>query len=127
MVCTSSTMPACKVDSSIVLFARILDAAGRPVWATDVVGIECTVRDVDLFVSVNRFDVNPFEVILPSLVKDRAWTVDDTGYNFRHDLTCIADWASLADPEFSGRVEVRYDFILVDCSRTTVKFHLKLA
>jgi hypothetical protein len=126
MVCTNTALPASAVDSSIVLRARILDAAGRPVLATDVVGIECTVRDVDLHMPIARMDASPVEVILPSLVRDRCWTVDDIGYNFRHNLTRIADAAILADPEFSGRAEVSYDFTLVDCTRATVSFYLKL-
>ena len=126
MVCTNTALPASTVDSSIVLLARILDAAGRPVRATDVVGIECTVREVDSYMPGARIDANPFEVVLPSLVRDQSWTVDDIGYNFRHDLTHVADFASLAVPEFSGRVEMRYDFMLVDCTRATVSFYLKL-
>lgn len=127
MVCTNTALPASAVDSSIVLLARILDAAGRPVRATDVVGIECTVRDVNSYMPGAGIDANPFKVILPSLARDRSWTVDDIGYNFRHDLSRVADLASVADPEFSGRVEVRYDFVLVDCTRATVSFYLKLA
>jgi hypothetical protein len=126
MVCTNTTLPARPVASSIVLLARILDAAGRPVFATDVVGIECTIRDVDSYMPGTGIDANPFEVILPSLVRDESWTVDDIGYNFRHDLTHVADFASLALPEFSGRAEVRYDFMLVDCTWATVRFYLKL-
>ena len=72
MVRTNTALPASAVDSSIVLLARILDAAGRPVRATDVVGIECTVRDVDSYMPGAGIDANPFEVILPSLVRDRV-------------------------------------------------------
>jgi hypothetical protein len=126
MVCANIALPARAADSSIVLLARILDAAGRPVRATDVVGINCTVREIDSYMPVAGMDANAFEVILPSLVRDQSWTVDEIGYNFRHDLSPIADFASLADSEFNGRVEVRYDFLLVDCSRATVSFYLKL-
>ena len=126
MIRTNTALPARAVGSSIVLLVRILDAAGRPVRATDVVGIECSVREVGSYMPGVGIDANPFEVILPSLVRDHSWTVDDIGYNFRHDLTHVADFPSLALPEFSGRVEVRYDFMLVDCSRATVSFYLKL-
>ena len=126
MVCTNTALPTSAVDSSIVLLARILDATGRPVRATDVVGIECTVWDVDSYTPVAGIEANPVELILPSLVRNQSWTVDDIGYNFRHDLTHVANYASLALPEFSGRVAVRYDFMLVDCTRATVSFYLKL-
>lgn len=126
MVCTNTALAASAVGSSIVLRARILDAAGRSVRATDVVGIECTVREVDSYMLGAGIDANPFDVILPSLVRDQLWTVDDIGYNFRHDLTHVGDFASLAVPEFSGRAEVRYAFTLVDCTRATVSFYLKL-
>jgi hypothetical protein len=117
MVCANTVLAGRAVDSSIVLRARILDAAGQPVRATDVVRIDCTVRDVDSYMPRVGIDANPFDIILPSLARDRFWTVDDIGYNFRHNLTHIADFASLVDPEFSGRAEVRYDFMLIDCAR----------
>lgn len=126
MVCTNAALPARAVDSSVVLLARILDAVGRPVRATGVVGIECNVRCIDSYLAVAGMEVKPFEVLLPSLVRDRSWTVDDIGYNFRHDLSHVADLARLALPEFTGQVEVRYDFMLVDCARATVRFRLKL-
>jgi hypothetical protein len=126
MVCTNTALRAREIDSSIVLLARILDAAGRLVRATDVVGVNCTVREIDSYMPLAGIDVNPFEVILPSLVRDQSWTVDGIGYNFRHHLSPIADLVSRADSEFSGRVEVRYNFMLVDCSRATLSFYLKL-
>lgn len=114
------------IGSSVVLLARILDGAGRPVRPTDVIGVECSVREVDSYVQCAAADANPYEVILPSLARDESWTIDDIGYNFRHDLTELADFASLAVEEFSGHVEVRYDFLLVDCTRATVSSYLKL-
>jgi hypothetical protein len=126
MVCTNTDLPASAVGSSIVLRARILDAAECPVRAADVVAIECTVWEVDSYLPLAEIEVNPSEVILPSLARDRLWTVDGIGYNFRHDLARVADLASLAVPEFSGRVEVRYTFMLIDCTRATVSFYLKL-
>jgi len=126
MIRTNTALPARAAASSTALLARILDAAGRPVRATGVVGIECSVREVGSYMPGVGIEANPFEVILPSLVRDQSWTVDDIGYNFRHDLTHVADFASLALPEFSGHVEVRYDFMVVDCSRATVSFYLKL-
>jgi hypothetical protein len=123
---TNTASTARAVGSSIVLLARIVDGAGRPVRAADVVGIESSVWEVDSYMPIARIGANPFEVILPSLVRGQSWTVDDVGYNFRHDLTHVADFARLALPEFSGHVEVRYDFMLVDCTHATVSFYLKL-
>ena len=121
-----TALPARAVGTSIALLARILDGGGRPVRATDVVGIECSVRDVNSSMPDAWIDANPFEVILPSLLKDPSWRVDDIGYNFRHDLTHVANYARRAVPDFSGRVKVSYDFMLVDCTRATVSFYLKL-
>jgi hypothetical protein len=126
MIRTNTALPERAAASSTVLLARILDGAGQPVRSADVVGIECSVWEVDSYMPVARIDANPFEVVLPSLVRDQSWMVDDIGYNFRHDLTHVADFASLAVPEFTGRVEVRYDFMLVDCTWATVSFYLKL-
>jgi hypothetical protein len=126
MVCTNLDSPARAAGSSIVLRARILDAAERPIRAADVVAIECAIREVDSQFPVAKMDVHPCEVILPGLVSDRLWKIDDVGYNFRHDLAGIADLATAGVPDFSDRVEVRYTFVLIDCTRATVSFYLKL-
>jgi hypothetical protein len=128
MVCTSAT-PALErtvASSPMVLRARILDGAGRPVRATDVVGIKCSIWDVDSYVRFAAMDANPYEVVLRCLTQDASWTIDNIGYNFRHNLTDLADFAILAIEDFIGRVEVRYDFALIDCTRATVSFYLKL-
>jgi len=123
---TNTNLDIREGSSPLVLRARILDGAGRPVRATDVVGIECSVWDVDSRVRLAAMEANPCDVILPSLKQDGSWTIDDIGYNFRHDLTNLADFASLAVEEFGGRVEMRYEFLLIDCTRATVSFYLKL-
>jgi hypothetical protein len=102
--------------NGIVLFARLVDGAGRPIGPSDVARIEYSIRE-----SWTRLKV--CDVILPELVVDKLWSVDSVGYNFRHD---IADFASVASGEFSGRVEIRYVLVLANHTPLFIRFHLKL-
>ena len=128
MVCESKKADSRSraIDSSLVLLARILDGAGRPVRATDVVTVRCSIRELGSPEPDIEFNVNPSEIILPELMMSESWTVDDVGYNFRHDLTNVTDFVNAIAPEFGGRVEVRYVFELIDCMWATVSFQLKL-
>ncbi len=118
--------------SSIVLLARVVDGAGRPIQPADVLEIEFTVHERDscgaTMSAMNAEHpvkrLSAIEVISPLLVRDDLWSIDDVGYNFRHDVA-IGD--HIATRQVSGHVELRYVFVLTDNTRSTVRFQLKLA
>lgn len=128
MVCirenSSRGSEAC--NSSLALLARLLDGAGRPVRVADVVSLRCSIREAGAREPDLEFEVCPHEVLLPALATSNSWTVDNIGYNFRHNLANAADLLIALAPEFSGRVEVRYVFTLINCTQATVSFRLKL-
>ena len=116
--------------NAIVLFARLVDEAGRPVRPSDVATIEYSIRQLDAHTrpaadcEESRIGLEVCDVILPALVIDKLWTLDSVGYNFRHDVVELADFAS---KEFSRRVEVRYVLVLTNNTPVILRFHLKLA
>jgi hypothetical protein len=108
----------------MVLLARINDGAGRPIRPADVRQIDCGVREMDSSRHQTRGFVAEWrDVLLPTILKDSSWTVDDVGYNFRHDLSGIAEFAATSG---SARVEVAYIFTLPNGEREMVSFYLKL-
>jgi hypothetical protein len=119
------------IGSSIVLLARIVDGAGRPILPSQVATIEYSVlargscRSEYFATGSERLaaDLTVSDVLSPMLVNDDSWSVDVAGYNFRHDIDLGAHEFT---PEVSGHVEVRYVFTQTDNTRSIVRFHLKL-
>jgi hypothetical protein len=123
--------PTRKADVSIVLLARVLDGTGRRIQPADVLEIEFSAHELDSCGAM-KFAANAerpatrlsaFEVISPMLVRDALWSIDDVGYNFRHDVT-IGN--HIATPQDSGHVELRYVVVLTDNTQSTLRFRLRL-
>jgi hypothetical protein len=120
------------VDSSMVLLARIVDGAGRPVRPSQVMAIEYSVIEHDACRSTwNAMDAERpatrlvvSDVLLPRLVIDELWSVDVAGYNFRHHVA-IGD--GIATPTTGGHIELRYVFSQYDNTKEIMRFHLKVA
>jgi hypothetical protein len=124
MCCGSTACRMSTAGSSTVLRARIIDEVGRPIRSADVQQVDCIVRELDSCrPRIHEFAVERCDVLLPALVRDRSWTVDKVGYNFRHDLTKVAEFVG---PRCEGRVEMAYVFTLVKGVQETVSFYLKL-
>jgi hypothetical protein len=117
--------------SSLVLLARIVDSAGRPIPPSQVDSIEYLVLEHDSCRPEYspRDDERPgtrlvvSDVLSPGLVNDDSWSVDVAGYNFRHE---VAIGKGMATPTPSGRVELRYVFSSTDNIKSIIRFDLKL-
>lgn len=108
--------------SLLVLLARIVDSAGRPVPPWQVAALEFSVfkrgeqgPSAHLIVS---------DVLSPRLMNDDSWWVDVAGYNFRHKFE-IGD--GIATPGTGSHVELRYVFSTIDNMKEIIRFHLKVA
>jgi len=117
--------------SSVVLLARIVVGAGRPIRPSQVAAIEYSVvmrgscrseyrvrgpeRQAHLVVS---------DVLSPTLVNDDSWTVDVAGYNFRHS---VAIGHGIPTPRMGGPIELRYVFSRIDNTKSIIRFHLSVA
>ncbi|HEX2475506.1 MAG TPA: hypothetical protein VHK01_12210 [Lacipirellulaceae bacterium] len=115
---------------SIVLMARIVDGAGAAIRPSDVVAIEYSACEVDPFwpeqLTVVRghhaVPLDTRDVLLDSPQVGRFWSLDDVGYNFRHELTFDSRERS---PSAEQRFEVVYQLTMKNGSRTTVRFKLR--
>jgi hypothetical protein len=129
---TNSACVTRVTDSSVVLLARIVDGAGRPILPSQVMAIEYSAFECDSCPMkhfapgterpATRLVVS--DVLLPMLVNDELWSVDVAGYNFRHQ---VAIGEGIATPTTGGHVELRYVFSGYDNIKEIIRFHLKVA
>jgi hypothetical protein len=81
-------------NSSVTLLARIVDENGANIQLANIAAAEYTAyllddQDADARIAVighAGVSLTPANVLHDSLQTDAVWTVDTTGYNFRHTL-----------------------------------------
>lgn len=91
---TTETQPTVRSKSPVVLLARIVDHQGKSMTPNQVAAIEYTVSRQDEFephqwipvVGHNEAVLTASSVLFAELQKSSAWTQDDFGYNFCHEL-----------------------------------------
>jgi hypothetical protein len=114
-------------SGSIVLMARIVDGAGAPIRRSDVIAIEYSLYEIDPCWPEQYTVVRDHREVLlaardllfDSLQVGRLWSMDDVGYNFRHEFAVgfIPEFA-----EAGRRYEVAYQLTTADWRRTSVRF-----
>jgi len=129
MVMTNGACGTTVTRSAVVLVARIEDDRGRQIVCADVAAIRysiyavvagCGLRvarlsDVGLPLAVQ-------EVLFDGLVRDRQWTVDDVGYNFRHELVISDDVIQVG----GGEIELVYELTPKEGAKTRLRFQSKV-
>ena len=88
-------------NGTATLLARVVGAEGQPIVQADVSSAKYSVyllddQDADTRTAVTGHDgvsLTVADVIFNSLQTDALWTVDATGYNFRHVLDVSANQA----------------------------------
>jgi hypothetical protein len=117
-------------SGTIVLMARIVDAAGAAIRPSDVAAMEYSAYEVDPFwpeqLTVLRgHRAAPLAtrgVLFDSPQVGRGWSLDDDGYNYRHELSfdCCERW-----PDTEQRFVVAYQLTMAGGGRATVRFKLR--
>jgi hypothetical protein len=118
--------------SLMILLARIVDSAGRPIRPSQVATIEFSVAARGPYRSEldapdgeqSAASLVATDVVFPRLVTDDLWTIDVAGYNFRHELS-ICD--TIPTQQMSRHLELCYVFTATDNTKSIVRFHLKVA
>jgi hypothetical protein len=80
-------------DHSSAVLAYVNKAKGVRLLQAHVSSITCTITDSTTGTAVTGFNgvsLSPSAVIYDTLQTDDDWELDDTGYNFRHDLSTSA-------------------------------------
>jgi len=91
-------------NGSATLLARVVGGGGQAIAQADIASAEYSVyllddQDADARTAVTGHagvSLNVADVIFNSLQTDALWTVDTTGYNFRHVLDVSANAAFAA-------------------------------
>ena len=116
---------------SIILLARIVDSDGTNIGRANVAAIDYSIYEVDPhhpgeLTAVAGHETVPLEVrdvIFDSLITDYLWTVDDVGYNFRHE---IALGENVVSPQADTHIDIRYVLTPTTGAKTSVRFQLEV-
>ncbi len=114
-------------NSTAILMARLVDASGTPIQPATVRAIDCTIYEIDPcwphgLTLVTGYDVVYVAVaivVFDSLQTDELWTVDDVGYNFRHEVNVGSNHRF---PKLGFQYQVRYRLTDSNGERTIVRF-----
>jgi hypothetical protein len=118
-------------NGTAVLMARIVDSDGDNIQQTDVSAVKYSVYELDSCRPDNLTVVDGHEdvtltvadVVYDSLQTGGLWTVDSTGYNFRHEINVTS---AEAFPKAGAQYQVRYQLTPTDGQRTIVRFQLRV-
>lgn len=118
-------------NGSAVMLARIVDAAGANVQQAGIAAIEYSVFELDpcrpdnltVVAGHSGAALTVANVIFNSLQTDGLWTIDEVGYNFRHEVNISS---AEAFPKAGAQYQVRYELTPTSGQKTIVRFQLRV-
>lgn len=118
-------------NGSAVLMARIVDAAGANVGQAGITSMAYSIYELDpcrpdeltAVVGHDGVSLAVANVIYNSLQTGGLWTVDEVGYNFRHEIDVSE---SAAFPKAGTQYQVRYELTPTSGQKTIVRFQLRV-
>jgi hypothetical protein len=118
-------------NGSAVLMARIVDSDGENVQQSGISSIEYSIYELDpcrpdnlsVVAGHDGVSLTVDEVIFNSLQSGGLWTVDEDGYNFRHEIDVSQ---TEAFPKAGVQYQVRYEMLPTAGQKTIVRFQLRV-
>ena len=118
-------------NGSAVLLARIVDSAGEAITQAGVDEIEYSVFELDpcrpdvlaVVAGHDGVTLDVGDVVFDTLQTGGLWTVDEVGYNFRHEIDVSADEAF---PKAGVQYQVRYEIRPTAGQKTIVRFRIRV-
>ena len=118
-------------NGSAVLMARIVDAAGVNVQQAGISAIKYSVFELDpcrpdqltAVAGHNGVALVVANVIFNALQTGGLWTVDEVGYNFRHEINVTS---AEAFPKAGVQYQVRYELTPTTGQKSIVRFQLRV-
>ena len=118
-------------NGTALLMARIVDSAGANVQQAGIVAIEYSIFELDPCLpnqqtpvaGHNEVELDVADVIFNALQTGGLWTVDDVGYNFRHEIDVTE---TEAFPKAGAQYQVRYQLTPTTGQKTIVRFQLRV-
>jgi hypothetical protein len=118
-------------NGSAVLMARIVDSDGENVQQSGISSIEYSIYELDpcrpdnlsVVAGHDGVSLTVDDVIFNSLQSGGLWTVDEDGYNFRHEIDVSQ---TEAFPKAGVQYQVRYEMLPTAGQKTIVRFQLRV-
>ena len=118
-------------NGSAVLMARIVDSDGENIQQAAMSSIRYSIYELDpcrpdnLSVVAGHDDVSLTvgDVVFDSLQTGGLWTVDEEGYNFRHEIDVST---AEAFPKAGTQYQIRYELTPTTGQKTIVRFQLRV-
>jgi hypothetical protein len=118
-------------NGSAILMARIVDASGTHVQQAGIAAIEysifeldpCRPDDLTAVAGHDGVSLTVADVIFNALQTGGLWTVDEVGYNFRHEIDVSS---SEAFPKAGAQYQVRYELTPTAGQKSIVRFQLRV-
>jgi hypothetical protein len=118
-------------NGSATLMARVVDASGSNVQQAGIVAIEYSIYELDpcqpdnltAVAGHDGVSLDVEDVIFNALQTGGLWTVDEVGYNFRHEVDVSA---SEAFPKAGTQYQIRYELAPTMGQKTIVRFQLRV-
>ncbi len=117
-------------NATAIFMSRVENASGQAITQASIASIRYAVyaidgNDPDMLSVVAGHDnvtLNESDVVFDTLQTDEAWTVDATGYNFRHELDVSQNEAF---SKAGGIYQVRYELTPVLGQKIVFRFKLR--
>jgi hypothetical protein len=118
-------------NGSAVLMARIVDSEGVVIQTSGVSEIEYSVYELDpcrpdvlsVVAGHDGVALDAGDVMFDTLQTGGLWTVDEVGYNFRHEIDVSQDEAF---PKAGTQYQVRYEISPSSGQKTIVRFQIRV-
>lgn len=118
-------------NGTALLLARIVDSAGANVQQAGIAAIEYSISELDPCLpdqltpvaGHDGVELDVADVIFNTLQTGGLWTVDEVGYNFRHEIDVSE---SEAFPKAGAQYQVRYQLTPTAGQKTIVRFQLRV-
>jgi hypothetical protein len=118
-------------NGSAVLMARIVDVVGAHVQQAGIAAIEysifeldpCRPDDLTVVAGHDGAWLVIADVIFNALQTGGLWSVDEVGYNFRHEIDVAS---SEAFPKAGAQYQVRYELTPTTGQKSIVRFQLRV-
>jgi hypothetical protein len=109
-------------DGSFSVLGRIEDQAAALITQANVSSITCYIRNTHTGAAVGSpLSLVVADTVFDALQLDGRWSVDATGYNFRHDVAANV----LVEPQTTYRLEYKLVTTSGDVIRDTVHLQTK--
>ncbi len=117
-------------NGSAVLLARVVDSQGLPVTQASVASVEYSIFALEVddpltltaVVGHEAVTLDIADVIFDTLQNDAAWTLDEVGYNFRHEVDVTTNEAF---PQVGRVYQIRYEMLPLSGQKIVFRFQVR--